>query len=218
MRSTLSILGLYNYDAHIFDDLSLPEGVDKDTVVHNILLENAELEVLYPNPDTMRQAVKWWSLKQLPEWERMWRVLQQEYDPLMNYDRTEDWEDQNEAKEDTTAETTSGTETDTTTTGQSNGTSTNQPSGYNSDGFTNGERTITTDQNSASGNAKTTGTETGTGTRESQETRKRTGRAYGNIGVTTSQQMLNQELDVAVRTIYATICDEFRARFCLLIY
>ena len=41
----------------------------------------------------------------------------------------------------------------------------------------------------------------------------------GNIGVTTSQEMLEQELDIAERTdIYAYIVESFKNRFCLMVY
>lgn len=42
---------------------------------------------------------------------------------------------------------------------------------------------------------------------------------YGNIGVTTTQQMINQELDVIPRLeVIDFIADDFRAEFCLDIY
>ena len=41
---------------------------------------------------------------------------------------------------------------------------------------------------------------------------------YGNIGVTTSQQMLNSELDIGYWNIYEKITDLFLREFCLLVY
>lgn len=52
MKSSLSILGLYQWDSTLFDPMTVPDGVDKQAVVNNILLDCAELEVLYSNPDT----------------------------------------------------------------------------------------------------------------------------------------------------------------------
>lgn len=43
-------------------------------------------------------------------------------------------------------------------------------------------------------------------------------REQGNIGVTTTQEMIRQERDVAEFNIYAYIADSFKKRFCLLIY
>lgn len=45
------------------------------------------------------------------------------------------------------------------------------------------------------------------------------GRVHGNIGVTTSQQMLEQEITVAGKLdVYAYIIRDFKRRFCLPIY
>ena len=43
-------------------------------------------------------------------------------------------------------------------------------------------------------------------------------RLYGNIGVTTSQQMLQSELDVARWNVYEQIADLFVDEFCIMIY
>ena len=47
----------------------------------------------------------------------------------------------------------------------------------------------------------------------------RTNLAFGNIGVTTSQQMLTQEIDIAkIINVIPYIVDSFKNRFCLLVY
>lgn len=47
---------------------------------------------------------------------------------------------------------------------------------------------------------------------------KRTGRAYGNIGVTTTQQMIEEERRVVDFDMDYVIIQEFKKTFCLLIY
>ena len=44
------------------------------------------------------------------------------------------------------------------------------------------------------------------------------GHTYGNIGVTTSQQMLQAELDIAEWNLYNHIKDLFMQEFCIMIY
>ena len=44
------------------------------------------------------------------------------------------------------------------------------------------------------------------------------GRIHGNIGVTTSQQMLEAELDLGYWNIYSRITDMFLKEFCIMIY
>ena len=47
---------------------------------------------------------------------------------------------------------------------------------------------------------------------------KRTGRAHGNIGVTTTQQMIEEERRISEFDIDHIIINEFKKTFCLLIY
>ena len=41
---------------------------------------------------------------------------------------------------------------------------------------------------------------------------------HGNIGVTTTQQMIKEEVDVADINIYQIIIDDFKQRFCIMVY
>lgn len=92
-KSTLSILGLYNFDPTIFDNFELPEVItskqNEHLVFENILLEYAELEVLYPDPNVMKQAIGIWSSSRWQTWTRMARVLYENYDPFININRDE---------------------------------------------------------------------------------------------------------------------------------
>ena len=87
--SNMSILGLYTYDNTIFDNMALPSDLDKETLVDNILMEYAELEVLYPDTEFMKGAIEKWSASRLHTWERMKNVLYEDYDPFINIKRDE---------------------------------------------------------------------------------------------------------------------------------
>ena len=171
---TTSLLGLYNYNNDIFRGLQLPKDVDKETLVNNLLAECAEFEILYPDADFLAFMIEVWSKKELPTWEKLSDTLNYEYDPISNYDRTEEWEDK----------------------GKSNGDSTGKVAGYNS-------------ENLVSAN----GAETHV---DNESTRK--GRVHGNIGVTTTQQMIEEERRVVKFNMTDYIIDSFKRRFCLLIY
>ena len=68
--------------------------------------------------------------------------------------------------------------------------------------------------------ADTTATSTSVnGSENGSRNANHNGRIHGNIGVTTSQQMLTAELDLAPRVnMYEVITRDFRNRFCLLVY
>ena len=125
ISASLSLLGLYNYDPTIFDDLQIPAALDKSTLVDNILMESTALEVLYPDPDFLKAAIGVWSAKMIGVWTQLWDTTQYEYNPIDNYDRHEEYTD---------SETRSGsdnTETESSSTGT--GSSSGRYSGRNAD-------------------------------------------------------------------------------------
>ena len=89
MKSWLSLLGLYRYDNTIFDELVVPAEVVKSDLIQNLLFETAELEVIYPDPEIMRQIIGSWSRARLNVWNRIALVLYKNYDPFINITRDE---------------------------------------------------------------------------------------------------------------------------------
>lgn len=217
---TLSILGMYNQDNEILDDqhLYLPEGVDRATIIPLILSETAELEVLYPRPDTMKTVVKAWSFARLSAWERMLDALEEEYNPLHNYDRTEVETGTNTGSEGESGTIQTAEDISDTGSNQTSATTTDQVTGYNSNTFADDNKQL------ASGNASSTNardrdeTETRNLTHTRNLAHARNLHIFGNIGVTTSAQMLTGELEVRATDIYRIIVDEFKQYFCLMIY
>lgn len=91
----LSIMGMYEYDNSLFDGLDVPTYTDKNGVVHvvnktdvinSILLNCAELEILYPKFDTMKLAIGIWSASEQDTWRKMFATQMAEYNPLWNVD------------------------------------------------------------------------------------------------------------------------------------
>ena len=69
----LSVLGLYKSDSGLFSEMVYPSGFsadEKQTTVGNILAECAELECLFPDPDTMKTMIGLWSKLNISAWER----------------------------------------------------------------------------------------------------------------------------------------------------
>ena len=198
-------------DPTILDGMTIPDGLSLDTLKNNIILECAELEVLYSAPSFFRWAVDAWSLKESPTWEKMYQALQIEYNPLENYDRTEDWTESGTHGNNKTVNNSTETSGSTTT----NGDAKHYVTGYNSNSEVLQSHDVTSGSDTSTSSATGTGTEAETG----QHSDSRTGRIHGNIGVTTSQQMLKAEFDLAPDVnMYNIITRSFRNRFCLLIY
>lgn len=85
----LSLLGLYQYDNTIFDSFIMPGEIDRDVLINNLLMETAELEILYPDAEFMKSAITMWSRMRLHTWERVAIVLYEDYDPFVNIKRDE---------------------------------------------------------------------------------------------------------------------------------
>lgn len=91
--ASLSLIGLYNWDNTLFDTMSFPEefgAADKTLFTNNLLMDCAELEVIYSDCAFMKFAIENWSAKELPTWQRIFNAMTAEYDPIENYNRNED--------------------------------------------------------------------------------------------------------------------------------
>ena len=193
--ATLTLIGLYNEDNTIFDLFTVPDEIDKETLINNILLRSGEFEVLYPDPEFMKASIGNFANAWQPTFERWVNALSLEYNPLENYDRKEDWSDTRNGH-------TSGT-----TSGTTSNTLTNKVSAYDA-----GDALTTRGQDA------NYGADSSSSSGESHEGAKHDGRIHGNIGVTTSQQMLLSELDLGYWNVYEKITDLFLTHFVIPVY
>lgn len=89
-----TLMGMYNYDNTIFNEMVLPTGIDADLFKSSLLIEKGEFEVLFPDPDFMKNAIKVWSAKWFRTFSEWLKGTQAEWNPIYNYDRYEEgWDD-----------------------------------------------------------------------------------------------------------------------------
>lgn len=91
----LSIQGIYEFDPTVFEGFEAPTYTDpdnnvhvlnRDDVINNILLQCAELEVVYPSPSMMKFAIGVWSASNQDAWNRLYATQLMKYNPLWNVD------------------------------------------------------------------------------------------------------------------------------------
>jgi len=207
-KITLQGLEIFlNYEnKSLFDLLTVPEGIVKNDLVDNIMLECGEFETLYADPDFMRSAIGAWSNKHQRTFLKWVNALNIEYAPLENYDRQENWTDETDAN---TTNTLNSTVNSSSTSG---GESKTNIAAYDSSSYSPSDQV--TDSNSASN----TSTDASNGAGTENIDFEHTGRIHGNIGVTTSQQMLEQELEVARFNIIDEITKLFMQELCIAVY
>ena len=289
----ITLYGMYKYmeqmhdydpaSPELFDQLSFPDGIDKDTFIFNTLDRGGEFETIYADPRILYEKVRFWSSKWYRTFEKWVAALNIEYDPLYNYDRTEEetrtpnltdkrtpdlerkrtanLTDQRTADltdtrtanltDQRTANLTDLETPNTTKTLNGSRTEEREVSAFDSSSYQPSEKlTVTdnahtealtgtnttthtgTDTNTETGTDTTTETgtdttthtgtdtetETGTDTRTQTGTEKWNRRSFGNIGVTTSQQMLEAELTIAEWSLYDHLSDVFIREFCIPVY
>lgn len=215
MKSTLSLLGLYNWDPTILDDLHVPSGINKSSLDSELLLQCAEVEVIYPDPKTLKMAIDLWSISMLPIWEKMYATTVLKYDPISNYDRHEEWTDNRETSG--SASSSSNSTTSNTDTGTTGSTTTNSRTGMNVDAGMQPAAT-SVDSGNTSSTSSGSGTGSSSGTSSGTEEATHTGRMWGNIGTLTTQEMIRSEREVAEFNLVQKIVYDFQARFCIMIY
>ena len=271
--AVLSIMGMYNYDNTVLDGLVnnlpspdkvpvdsypdlyyTPEPLDSDALVGELLLECAELEVLYPSIRTMAQAVNVWAITHKNVWQNYYNTMWYKYNPIWNKDgiitRTETEErnlQNNENRSLTRTQTGDNTTTNNMTTTENNSetttpqtteetNATHEVAGYNSKALvtqsgdsqtrTLSGTTIVTQDNEINNfgtvgqeiNMTDTDTETVNHSDTGTVTRIYEDKETGNIGITMTQQMIDAERETIKFNIYNMIIQEFKERFCILLY
>ena len=98
--SKMTLIGMNNYDPDLFKDAFFPDGIDKDLVINALLMQGGEFEVLYPNPDFMKQSIKVWCSKWYRTFAEWYKGTQASWNPIYNYDRMEETRDESRRKSD----------------------------------------------------------------------------------------------------------------------
>lgn len=228
----LTLTGMWQYfkslddNKDLFDNLTLPDGIDKDTLMENILLNGGEFETLYGDPWFMRDAIGTWSRKWQRTFEKWMAALSIEYNPLENYDRMENWSDQlNRGASSSSRRDSGNTRTFNNTdkeTIDTDVTSENTVSAFDSSTYQPSDKNTT--NNDGTDTFEHTGTiqdafgEGASASEKENSKNEHDGRIHGNVGVTQSQKMLADELEVQRFNIIEQITDLFVTELCIMVY
>lgn len=198
----MTILGLYRYGEYnnedLFQNMKIPAGIDRQDLIDNILEQGAAFEILYPDFEYLQFSIGAWSKRWYRTMEKWLEALTVQYDPLNNYDRHEEWTDNDKVSGKT--ETAAGVST--------TGNDELSVTAYDSDQYHKKEKTDSSGSSESTGSSETS----------TDGTSIHSGHLYGNIGVTTSQEMLRQELDIQRFNLIQQITDLFITEFCIMVY
>ena len=214
---TLSLLGMVNEEESLLSSTTfpLPTGLSHETLDPMLLAETAELEILYPEPVTLGIVIKAWATARGPAWARMAAALDAQYNPIHNYDRSESWTEEREGESSKAGS--NDRDIESSSSGSTSGSASEAVAGYNSS-QANVPKNSSTSSGSASNTASTDQSDAWSEEGSNAETVTRSGTVSGNIGVTTSQQMITAELELRKLDIYKLIIREFITMFCIGVY
>ena len=159
-------------------------------------------------------------------WDSIYAALTANYNPINNYSMTESGTDtRTNTGTQSTSGTQSGTETETpnlTTTATGENNSSGGLYGFNSTASVPSDTTqgTNTNTNTQTGtvNTETGGTSSSTRTDDLTEKNIHTFERSGNIGVTTSQQMIESELELRKKQFYSIVYKDIVNHLCLSVY
>ena len=230
LHPTGSTIDLLEADENLFSNMVLPDGVDRDLVIDTILEKYGMQALVRPDPSYMKKHIGVWSRRKLWTWTKLYNTLNLEYNPIDNTDKYEDYTDTR-----TTERTTAGTNSSTSdgtdkrtenesASGSRNETAEHDVSAENASYYQPDSRDTTQGSNSdsrentASGTTSLKSSGTNSETENYTDTFKHTLRIHGNIGVTTTQQMIESERESVRYNLVEEIASDYQAAFCLDIY
>lgn len=239
--SKISVLGLYKYNQSLFDNLQLPDGFtadDRTTLINNLLMECAEFECTYPNFDFCKAAIGFWSKARLSVWQKLYASTMFVYNPIWNKDgtitetRTKEYTGAKSGTV-TSSKSDSASKEDLATDsllagGNLDSTTENQTAGFNSSDYVKKDKQIVdqtwdetdthTIRHIITDSGSETGSSTETGSTSGDESEEYVRTEQGNIGLTSTQQLIKEEREVAQFEIDDYIIKDFKKQFCILVY
>lgn len=194
----MTLNGLYDYgqlrNDDLFEDMILPDHLDKEVVLNSILIECGELPVMWADYPFLKNQIRVWFKRKKPIFDKMVELLEMEFNPLYNYDRFEEYED---------SETEKGLAS---SSGSGSATNTNAATSYDSETFKNTDKQSSQSSNSAQSSS------------DNKRDFTHSAHLFGNIGITTSVDMLTQAAEWYSTDIPKIIAEEFKCDFCIGLY
>lgn len=218
LLATGNTMALLTYDHTMFDDMVLPPGVDLDSVVNCILEMHGHAVLYHPDPLFMKRAIKAWSQRRCSIWMKLLATTTVEYNPINNYDRNETITESTTETRSTDTKNNTDTSSNSNTTAKASGTDKHDVSAENTSEYQ--PDNMDTSENASEGSTTSSGTSVGASLTKDDFTRTWTHKnvTQGNIGVTTTQEMLQSERKLVRYSVIEEIAQDYHTTFCLDIY
>ena len=198
---TISLMGLMTFNETLLtDNLHVPSGIDVKTVADFIVYDCAELEVYISNPDVLGDAISKWSNVMLPYWENVYKTEKEMKEISTTAGKTETYTRDNTRTPDLVVSSQINNALN------DNETYVKAVAGFNSDATNVAERNTSNSETSTDTNSDTT-------TTGNEKINEKITRTY-----TDGIQGLKAWAELEYANTMMKICEDFKERFCLLVY
>lgn len=230
LHPTGSTIDLLEADDDLFSNMVLPDGVERELVIETIIEKYGMQALVRPDPAFMKKHIGIWSRRKFLTWEKLYNTLHLEYNPIDNTDKYEDYTDKRTTTRKTTGKTASASNgknsqrENETSSGTRDDTDRHDVSAENASDYQADSRDTTHGENSDTRNNVVRGTTllksngTNNEIENYSDTFKHTLHTHGNIGVTTTQQMIEAERECVRYNLIEEIANDYQLAFCLDIY
>ena len=218
----LSLWALNNYleeDGGVFKNVTLTDKLNLTTCIDTIIEKWGTCDLIISDPRIVVRRTQLFFLKNYDNFDKMAEALLAEYNPIENYDR---YEDTTEVRD---IDKSGGNQSSASGEGSASSGGTNTVGGYNtehqisamnSNDYQKRNKDITSSRTDTYSNQSTSSdssTASGSFDETTDDDFTRTSHIHGNIGVTTSQQMIQAEIELRKFNIYDYIADLYASEF-----
>lgn len=228
--SRITLWGFHQYDPTLFDNIDLPEAMDKETLINEIMMLSGDLYPYHQVPARLKQNLEFWFLRRKYNFAKMFEALNADYNPIENYDRYESSTEATSNSQKTggsdshTSNSSANGTSDTRSDSSASSTDTGKVSAYDTLEFSNLNQNVNSDSSnvnmhSSSGDSSQSNSTNSYGRTEDESgSRDYSSRVHGNIGVTTAQQMITAELELRRYDLYKEIALMFEHDLLIQVY
>ena len=198
---------------NFFADADIDIRVDKKVLSDTILRRCGTLQPVYTNTEMFKYLSDNFFYEKRDVIRKLIDSTVFEYNPIENYDRKQEISRDESVTAGIGSSVTATPNTTQTTSGDTTNNSEQKVSAYDADSYQPKEKAeVHTSEGSVTTNTGTVKTET-TQHGTDKTTEKTTIRSHGNIGVTTTQSLIEQERKIAMFNIYHWLAIEFEQEF-----
>lgn len=217
-----TLYGMYNYDPTLFDNITIPDGLNKDTLIAEIMAECGENEVLYPNIPLLKHMILAFFDSHSYKYQKLYETMNYDYEPLENYNvkrtrtytREENGTDSRDLMRDM--------KNDTIVENSSNGTTTttDDVSAYNSSDYVPSTKSVQEGNSNSGGTQNITenGSENESNTHNYSITETEDSNEYGDNSARSAMYAIQEQRELVNFNLYKIIASDFEDEITIPVY